>query len=62
MAKIRKYLQPSLIYLFGSIGIFIWSMWVTEWFLRITFVLFAVCFFLLYLKTFEDESDERKRG
>lgn len=62
MAKIKRYLQPSLIYLFGSIGIFVWSVWVAEWFLRIIFILFAICFFLLYLRTHNDENDQQKKG
>jgi hypothetical protein len=60
MNKVKKHLQPSLIYLFGSIGVFMWSFWTDMWLVRIAFILFSICFFLLYLSTHHSESNNHK--
>ena len=62
MAKFKKYIQPNLIYLFGSIGVFIWSFWVNQWYLKLIFILFTIAFYMLYLKTAQDESNDKKGG
>lgn len=53
-ARLKRFFQPSVIYLLGSIGVFVWSFWIHQWYLKSMWILFTVAFYLLYLKTRND--------